>query len=102
MRKKMLRVAGILCLSVVLCISMVGCSGDFLFSILENIYEGWQYLINIFSLVGGNFHLILDNIVRMSGYMVNFFSSFSFPAWIESTILAVLGFGVISKLCHWR
>ena len=27
MRKKMLRVAGILCLSVVLCISMVGCSG---------------------------------------------------------------------------
>lgn len=73
-----------------------------MFSIIENIYSGWQYFVNLLSLVGGNFHLVIENINIMSGYMADFFNSFSAPVWIENTILAVLGFGVISRLCHWR
>lgn len=73
-----------------------------MFSIMENIYSGWQYFVNLLSLVGGNFHIVLENIDKMSGYMGNFFKSFSAPSWITMTILAVLGFGVVSKLCHWR
>lgn len=73
-----------------------------MFSIIENIYYGWQYIMNLFSLVGGNFHIILENISKMSDYMTNLFVSFSAPSWIVYTILAVLGFGVVSKFCHWR
>lgn len=73
-----------------------------MFSIMENIYSGWQYFVSFLSLSAGNFHLILENISRMSGYMVNFFKSFSAPVWISNTVIAVLGFGVVSKFCHWR
>lgn len=73
-----------------------------MFSIIENIYSGWQYFISFLSLLSGNFHLVLENVSRMSGYMVDFFKSFSAPTWIVSTVLAVLGFGVVSKFCHWR
>ena len=69
-----------------------------MFSIMENIYSGWQYTINVLSLVGGNIHIILESIPKFSDYIMNFFSSFSVPAWISSTIL---GFGIVSKLCHW-
>ena len=72
-----------------------------MFSIMENIYSGWQYIINMLSLVGGNFHIVLENIPKFSSYISSFFDSFSVPTWITSTILAVLGFGFVSKLCHW-
>lgn len=72
-----------------------------MFSIIENIYSGWQYLMNLLSLVGGNFHIVLENIPIFSEYITSFFSHFPVPAWISSTILAVLGFGLVSKLCHW-
>lgn len=72
-----------------------------MFSIVENIYFGWQYVINLLSLVGGNFHIVLDNVSKMSLYIADFFGSFSMPAWISSTIFAVLGFGIVSKICHW-
>lgn len=73
-----------------------------MFSIIENIYSGWQYFISFLSLSAGNFHIVLENISKMSGYIVDFFNAFSAPFWIVNTILAVLGFGVVSKLCHWR
>lgn len=72
-----------------------------MFSIMENIYSGWQYTINVLSLVGGNIHIILESIPKFSDYIVNLFNSFSVPAWIYSTVLAFLGFGLVSKLCHW-
>lgn len=73
-----------------------------MFSIMENIYSGWQYFINLLSLVGENFHIVLENIPKFSGYISNLFEVFSVPAWISLTFLATLGFGVIAKLCHWR
>lgn len=72
-----------------------------MFSIMENIYSGWQYIMNLLSLVGGNFHIVLENIPKFSGYISNLFENFSVPVWISFTFLAVLGFGVIAKLCHW-
>lgn len=72
-----------------------------MFSIMENIYSGWQYVMNLLSLIGGNFHIVLENIPKFSDYMMNFFGSFSVPSWISLTILAVLGFGLVSKMCHW-
>lgn len=72
-----------------------------MFSIMENIYDGWQYLINILSLVGGNFHLVIENIGKMSDYVTNFFNSFPVPAWVSYSFLAVLGLGIVSKICHW-
>lgn len=73
-----------------------------MFSIMENIYSGWQYIMNLLSLVGGNFHIVLENIPKFSDYVSNFFDSFSAPYWISSTIFAVLGFSIVSKICHWR
>lgn len=73
-----------------------------MFSIFENIYHGWQYFVGMLSLIGGNFHIILENIGRMSYYMTDFFTALSAPSWITLTILAVLSFGIVSKLCHWR
>ncbi len=72
-----------------------------MFSIIENIYSGWQYLINLLSFVGGNFHIVLDNIPKFSNYISNLFNVISVPSWIVSTILATLGFGIVSKICHW-
>lgn len=72
-----------------------------MFSIMENIYSGWQYLINILSLVGGNFHLVIENIGKMSDYISDFLNNFPVPEWVSLTILAVLGFGIVSKICHW-
>lgn len=73
-----------------------------MYTIMENIYFGWQYILNIVSLAGGNFHIVLENIPKFSEYITNFFNIFSVPVWISSTIFAVLGFGIVSKLCHWR
>lgn len=73
-----------------------------MFSIAENIYTGWQYLINFLSLSAGNYHIIFDSINKLSEYMTHFFKVFEAPAWITDTIFVVLGFGVVSKLCHWR
>ncbi|MCM1315585.1 MAG: hypothetical protein NC205_06890 [Prevotella sp.] len=72
-----------------------------MFSIIENVYSGWQYVINLLSLVGGNFHIVLENIPRFSNYIANFFSSFSAPDWFSFTIIATLGFGFVFRLCHW-
>lgn len=72
-----------------------------MFSIMENIYDGWQYFISILSLVGGNFHLVIENIGKMSDYVTNLFYSFPLPAWVSSVALTVLGFGIIFKICHW-
>lgn len=72
-----------------------------MFSIMESIYSGWQYIMNLLSLVGGNFHIVLDSIPKFSDYISNLLNSVSVPAWISSTILASLGFGLVSKLCHW-
>lgn len=72
-----------------------------MFSIMENIYDGWQYLINILSLVGGNFHLVIENIGKMSDYVTNLFDNFPLPAWVSSVAFAVLGFGIVAKICHW-
>lgn len=72
-----------------------------MFSIMENIYYGWQYIINLLSLVGGNFHIVLENIPKFSEYITNLFNSFSVPVWVSSTCLAILGYGIISKICHW-
>ncbi|MDE6670641.1 MAG: hypothetical protein K2K16_00440 [Ruminococcus sp.] len=72
-----------------------------MYTIMENIYYGWQYVLNLVSLVGGNFHIVLENIPKFSGYITNLLNSFSVPAWISSTILAILGFGIVSKICHW-
>lgn len=73
-----------------------------MFSIIENIYLGWQYIINLISLVGGNFHIVLENIPKFSDYIINLFNNFSIPSWVSSTCIAVLGLGLVSKLCHWR
>lgn len=72
-----------------------------MFSIMENIYSGWQYFINILSLVGGNFHIVLEYISKFSGYVSNLFENFPVPAWISLTFLATLGLFIASKLCHW-
>lgn len=73
-----------------------------MFSIMENIYSGWQYVMNLLSLVGGNFHIVLETIPKFSDYMSNLFEVVSVPAWISSTVVASLGFGLVAKLCHWR
>lgn len=73
-----------------------------MFNIIENIYSGWQYFINLLSLVGGNFHIILETIPKFSGYISDFFENFPVPAWISLTSFAILGYGIASKLCHWR
>ncbi len=72
-----------------------------MFSIIENIYSGWQYVINLLSLAGGNFHIVLESIPKFSGYISSFFDVFSVPSWVYLTILATLGFGFVFKLCHW-
>ncbi|MDE5584004.1 MAG: hypothetical protein K2J08_09900 [Ruminococcus sp.] len=72
-----------------------------MFSIVENIYDGWQYFVSILSLVGGNFHLVIENIGRMSSYMTDFFTSFSAPSWFTYTVFSILGLSVVSKICHW-
>ncbi|MDE6670657.1 MAG: hypothetical protein K2K16_00520 [Ruminococcus sp.] len=72
-----------------------------MYTIIENIYHGWQYILNLVSIVGGNFHIVLENIPKFSGYISNLFSNFPVPVWFSSTILAILGFGIISKICHW-
>lgn len=72
-----------------------------MFSIMENIYSGWQYVINLLSLAGGNFHIILETIPKFSDYLSSLFDVISVPAWISSTAIATLGFGLVSKLCHW-
>ncbi|MCM1506186.1 MAG: hypothetical protein NC177_03485 [Ruminococcus flavefaciens] len=72
-----------------------------MFSIMENIYSGWQYVMNLLSLVGGNFHIVIENIPKFSGYISNLFANFPVPAWISLTFLAVLGYGIVAKFCHW-
>ncbi len=72
-----------------------------MFSIAENIYSGWQYIISLVSLVGGNFHLVLDNISKFSDYVVNLLNNFPVPDWIALTLKSILGICVVSKICHW-
>lgn len=72
-----------------------------MFSIMENIYFGWQYFVNLLSLVGGNFHIVLENIPKFSVYITNLFNNFPVPSWIISMFIAILGFGIVSKICHW-
>lgn len=72
-----------------------------MFSIIENIYSGWQYLMNLFSLIGGNFHIVLEIIPKFSLYISSFFENFPVPSWVSLTIIATLGLGLVFKLCHW-
>lgn len=72
-----------------------------MFNIMENIYDGWQYLINVLSIVGGNFHLVIENIPKFSQYISSFFENFSVPSWVYFTIIGTLGFGLVFKFCHW-
>lgn len=72
-----------------------------MFSIAENIYFGWQYFLNLLSLVGGNFHIVIDYVSKFSVYISNFFQNLSLPIWISCTLFSILGFGIVFKLCHW-
>lgn len=72
-----------------------------MFSIMENIYSGWQYLMNIMSLVGGNVGTLLNSLPAMTEYLGNTLSNFSAPAWIVGTAGASVSLILLIKICHW-
>ena len=72
-----------------------------MFSIFENIYEGWQYLINILSLFGDNFNIIIDLINSVKSYINNIISNVSPPEFVSSAIFAFVGLCIVSKIVHW-
>ena len=75
--------------------------GDLLFNIVENIYEGWQYFINILSLFSANFYIIIDLINSVKTYINNIISNVSPPEFVSSSIFAFVGLCIVSKIVHW-
>lgn len=72
-----------------------------MFSVAENIYIGWQYLITLLSPVGENINLIYDIIPSFSNYIERLFQAFTVPDFLKFFIVTVLSLGLLFKVCHW-
>lgn len=72
-----------------------------MFSIIENIYVGWQYLMNIVSLVGGNVGTLLNQLPKISSFITGTLSSFGAPSWVVSTAISFVSLTLLAKICHW-
>lgn len=72
-----------------------------MFSIAENIYCGWQYMLNILSLIGGNVGTLINKLPTMTDYVIDMLLDFSAPQWIISTAIAFVSLTLLIKICHW-
>ncbi len=72
-----------------------------MFSIIENIYYGWQYLISFSSNFISNFPAFLEMLSDSSHVFTSFFNDFSFPEWFTVTVFTIIGVSFFCKFFHW-
>lgn len=72
-----------------------------MFSIMENIYNGFQYILHIFATLGANLDHVFSIIPKMMYYTNNLLSHLSLPVWIFSLFLAIFNFRLLRHITHW-